>query len=151
MPSEMIYESLCFKAPSTIPNAGYGLFLRPHGVIPKGSHLCLYSARSTTEAEMDAAMSTRDYALRTGKDGLWFDAELDDGNNFARFSNQANVAELLQNVKELSQKDKRPAFEESDWKEIEDRATAMCNVKYKVVARKLILCNTKELPRTRTP
>ena len=151
VPSEMIYESLCFKAPSTIPNAGYGLFLRPHGVIPKGSHLCLYSARSTTEAEMDAAMSTRDYALRTGKDGLWFDAELDDGNNFARFSNQANVAELLQNVKELSQKDKRPAFEESDWKEIEEKATEMCNVKYKVVARKLILCNTKELPRTRTP
>ncbi|CAB3982073.1 Hypothetical predicted protein [Paramuricea clavata] len=69
--------SLCYKAPSTIAGAGFGLFLQPHDTIPQGTHLCLYASRQATAKELQA--SSRDYALMAAN-GCWFDVEVENGN-----------------------------------------------------------------------
>ena len=134
IPSKFHHESQCFKSQSTIAGAGNGLFLRPHGLISKGSHLCIYSAKSTTEDKIDKAKPSRDYAIKSGRAGLWFDAEIENGNNLGRFANQPRVLEMLRHVKHNSTKTTSQEFIESQWKDYEDELMQYCDAKYEVIA-----------------
>ena len=115
VPCRMHFESLCFKARSTIDGAGNGLFLKPHPSIPKGVHLCLYAEKFTSEAEINDIVSSRFYAMYVPRLNAWYDVELETGNNFARFANQLHVQETLESMKRMSASD-MPEVTESDWK-----------------------------------
>ena len=68
-------ETLCFRAKSTIPNAGYGLF---------------------TPEELAQSQSSNMYMLETSKGT--YDAEDATGNNLGRYANQPNVLTALQRI-----------------------------------------------------
>ncbi len=73
--SDQWLEASCFVQKSTIPGAGLGLFIKPHPPIPKRQFVCFYATHSTTEEAMEAASSSRDYAIMAEKGKVWFDAE----------------------------------------------------------------------------
>ncbi len=127
------FESLCFCAKSTIQNAGLGLFLKPRDddeTIAKGTHLCMYAVRPSTEQELST--SSRMYVMETNA-GI-FDAEEATGNNLGRYANQLGVLHALEEVKELSQPDK-PQMTSDDWIRIERELDSLASAAYKVVAQ----------------
>ena len=134
--SSMRSESLCYKAPSTIPGAGFGLFLRPHATIAEGTHLCLYAPRPATREEL--RQSWRDYTLMASA-GKWYDAEIETGNNLVRFANMPLVKESLNKVVQLSNKTAHTEFDEHQWKEIEDDILKECDATYKVEKNQLVV------------
>ena len=151
VPTTLHNESLCFKARSTIDDAGFGLFLKPHGLIVHGSHLCIYAERSTNEADMDTSCSSRDYAVETHKRDTWFDAEHEEGNNLGRFVNQPRLLEMLNEIKELSDKRHHAEITQRDWKTVENRLPPYCNAEYKSVGGQLVVCAKGDLQPTRNP
>ena len=115
VPCPLHAEALCFRAKSTLPDAGYGLFLKPHGPIGRGTHLCLYSDQPTTKEDLERAGSSRMYVLEATK-GV-YNAEHETGNNLGRYANQPNVLEALKFVKQLSTKP-QPEMTENNWREV---------------------------------
>lgn len=144
--SSLRYESLCYKATSTIAGAGFGLFLRPHDTITQGSHLCLYASRQATAEELQA--SSRDYALKAAN-GYWFDAQVEDGNNLGRFVNMPGVKEALLKLVDLSRKNTHPQFFERQWKELEDNIVEECDATYKVEKGQLVVVARRDISASR--
>ena len=89
-------ETLCFREKSTIPNAGYGLFLKRHKLVERGTHLCLYSEQPLTPEKLAQSQSSNMYMLETNKGT--YDAEDATGNNLGRYANQPNVLTALQRI-----------------------------------------------------
>lgn len=145
--SEEWLEGSCFVKTSTIPGAGLGLFLKPHRPIPKGQFVCIYALHSTTEEAMDAGGSSRDYAMRTGKANLWFDAERQDGVCLGRFANQKHVYESLLEVRQLSRRTNFAEIREEDWKRINDMDVQWANVAYEQRKDQLVVVAAKDIPR----
>ena len=87
--SKLGWESRCYVHQSTIPNAGRGLFVKPHDhTIDIDSHLCIYAEKSTTLEEIAKNGSSHVYAVYSPRKKRWFDAEHENGNNIGRFANQ---------------------------------------------------------------
>lgn len=144
------FESKCFKAKSSIPNAGHGLFLKQHALIDKGSHLCLYTDHAITEAEINNSGSSRHYAMYIPRKKMWFDAEVENGNNLGRFANQPRVLESLRKIKEKSENG-QPELTEEVWKIVEDEIDGHCNAEYRQVADQLVIVAKKNLDPTNRP
>ena len=144
------WESKCFKSQSSIPEAGNGLFLKPQDGIPRGSHLCLYSDSPTTAEAIQASGSSKVYALSTGRKNIWFDAEMENGNNLGRFANQPGVLEAFFKIKQLSMKPK-PQMTEGDWQNIEKQLDAKCNGEFAVSGNQLVIRAKVDLVKKRSP
>ena len=138
--SNLSAEGLCFSAASTIPGAGKGLFLKPHTkkIISRGQHLCLYAAATTTTDEIEAAGSSKDYAINVPRTNSWYDAEHFDGNNLGRFANQPNVLQSLLSIQGKSTLNS-PPLTESDWTAEENAIDDICNCEFKCEKRQLVL------------
>ena len=145
VPCKLFWESRCYVATSQIPCAGRGLFLTPHSEpIPAGAHLCMYSEKSTTLQEIVANESSQAYAIYISRKKLWFDAELETGNNLGRFANQSHVLEAFEKIRELSTSD-RPPLDEEDWKKVEDELEGSCNSKFDTVGDQLVIKTKHQL------
>lgn len=139
VPSKLYWESKCYVAQSTIPAAGRGLFVQRHkGNIPVGEHLCIYAEQSTTVDKITASGSSRVYAIYSSRKKLWFDAEIETGNNLGRFANQPGVLEALLHVKESSGKD-QPEMSGSDWINIERGLDEKCNAQFEAVGDQMVI------------
>ena len=139
VPCKLFWESRCFVAESTIPDAGRGLFLQPHKeTIEAGTHLCMYAEKSTTIEEIIASGSSRVYSMFTQKKKLWFDGEKETGNNIGRFANQPGVLDALRRIKQLSTIP-MPAMIDCNWKEIETQLDDQCNAQFDNVGDQLVL------------
>ena len=74
----LCWESRCIVAPSTIPDAGCGLFVQPHkNTISINTHLCIYAERSTMLEEVTAGDSSRMYLIHSAKKPSYFNAEIE--------------------------------------------------------------------------
>ena len=141
------FESLCYCDKSTIHNAGFGLFLKPHvETITKGTHLCLYAECPITSAELPR--SNRMYLIQT-KSGT-FDAEKATGNNLGRYANQRSVVPALREVKKLSQLSE-PQMTNDDWLKIERHLDSLANAEYKVVSKQLVLVAKEDFNNSPVP
>ena len=139
VPCKLFWESRCFVAESTIPNAGRGLFLQAHkDDIPVGTHLCMYAERSTTLEEIIASGSSRQYSIFTQKKKRWFDGEKETGNNIGRFANQPGVLDALHRIKQLSTRP-MPAMIDCDWRQIETQLDDQCNAQFDTTGEQLVL------------
>ena len=142
-------ETLCYPATSTIPGAGLGLFVKPHkSTIARGTHLCLYSERASTNLELSQTKSSRMYVVET-RSGI-FDAEIATGNNLGRYANQRGVVEELRRIKELSNKT-RPNMTSDDWLRSEQHLDSLANAEYKVVSKQLVLVAKEDLASSAVP
>ncbi len=148
VPSKLIWESRCLVAPSTIPDAGRGLFVQPHDdTINVDDHLCIYAERSTTQEEATRRGSSRVYLIQSAKSNKWFDADIETGNNIGRFANQPGVMQALCAIKEMSAKDK-PQITDDDWRRIEHDLDELCNARFHVVADQMVLKAKKPFHKT---
>ena len=139
VPSKLYWESRCSVAQSTIQGAGRGLFLQPHeGDIPVGEHLCIYAERSATIEEITASGSSRVYAIYSPRKKLWFDAEIETGNNIGRFANQPGVLEALIHLKELSRK-AYSKISGNDWRNLERSLDEKCNAQFETVGDQMVI------------
>ena len=145
--SDQWLEASCFVRKSTIPGAGLGLFIKPHPPIPKGQFVCLYATHSTTEEAMEAAGSSRDYAIMAEKGKVWFDAEKYDGVCLGRFANQMHVYESLLEACRCSRKTHFNEMREADWKQINDADAQRATLVYEQRKGQMFLVAAKDLPR----
>ena len=148
VPCPLHVEALCFRAKSTLPDAGYGLFLKPHGPIGRGTHLWPYSDQPITEEDLERAGSSRMYAPEASK-GV-YDAEQETGNNLGRYTNQLNVLEVSRFLGQLSTQP-QPEMTENNWNDIEKEIDSSCNADFKVVGKQLVLIGKVDLKRRREP
>ena len=134
VPSPMAWEALCYKAPSTIgKEAGNGLFLKRHYKdIPKGK----------------LSNSSRSYVLSSEVSGahVLYNAELETGNNLARFANQPGVLEALEETVQLSDKNKFPEMNEEDWRNINKIVESHCNAVYSKKGDTMVLLAKDNIP-----
>ena len=148
VPCKLFWESRCYVAQSTIPNAGRGLFLLPHkDTIPVGEHLCLYAENSTTIEQITASGSSHVYAIYAQRKKLWFDSEIETGNNIGRFANQPGILQALSRVRELSTIP-HPPMTDGDWRDIETGLDAKCNAQFDTVGDQLIVKVKQPFPQT---
>ena len=149
--SKLFWESRCYAAKSTIPDAGLGLFVKPHdNTIEVNDHLCLYAEKSTNLEEITDSGSSRIYAMYVPRKRLWFDADVETGNNLGRFANQPGVLEAFTEIKRLSNKD-LPHLTAGDWIKVETVLDEQCNACYDTVCDQLVVKARKQMPKTHKP
>ena len=140
-----IHQSMVFVAESTIPNAGCGLFLRPHSTemyFRARDTLCLYSRETLTEEQIQN-ISNPDYILEV-RDSMFVDASVFHGWNLGRFVNQGG---LLEGLKQLATDFALGHFHLDSAEKV---AESFCNVIYSQkgntvvinVKDKVLHCNT---------
>ncbi|CAB4023003.1 Hypothetical predicted protein, partial [Paramuricea clavata] len=150
-PSTLFWESRCYAAKSTILDAGLGLFIKPHdNTIEVNDHLCLYAENSTNLEKITDSGSSRIYAMYVPRKRLWFDADVETGNNLGRFANQPGVLEAFTEIKRLSNKD-LPHLTAGDWINVEKVLDEQCNACYDTVRDQLVVKARKQMPKTHKP
>ena len=120
-----IHQSMVFVAESTIPNAGCGLFLRPHSTemyFNVGDTLCLYSRETLTEEQV-GVLPNQDYVLDVGE-SRFADASVFHGWNLGRFVNQGG---LLEGLKMLATDFDKQYFRPDSAEKVVE---TFCNVKF---------------------
>lgn len=148
---KLYWETRCYSAESQIRDAGRGLFIKPHKQpIEPGEHLCLYAEKSTTLQEMDGRKSSRVYAMYVPRKKLWFDSEVETGNNLGRFANQRGVLEAFHEIQRLSETP-NPQLTEDDWKKVESYLDEQCNARYDTVGNQLVVKAKRRLEPSKEP
>ena len=140
-----IHQSMVFVAESTIPNAGCGLFLRPHSTemyFNAGDTLCLYSRETLTEEQV-GGLSNQDYVLDVGE-SRFADASVFHGWNLGRFVNQGG---LLEGLKKLATDFDKKYFRPDSAEKVVER---FCNVKFSRNPRNKVSIKVKDRLRCNT-
>ena len=140
-----IHQSMVFVAESTIPNAGCGLFLRPHSTemyFNAGDTLCLYSRETLTEEQV-GGLSNQDYVLDVGE-SRFADASVFHGWILGRFVNQGG---LLEGLKKLATDFDKKYFRPDSAEKVVER---FCNVKFSRNPRNKVSIKVKDRLRCNT-
>ena len=140
-----IHQSMVFVAESTIPNAGCGLFLRPHSTemyFNAGDTLCLYSRETLTEEQV-GGLSNQDYVLDVGE-SRFADASVFHGWNLGWFVNQGG---LLEGLKKLATDFDKKYFRPDSAEKVVER---FCNVKFSRNPRNKVSIKVKDRLRCST-
>ena len=101
-----------------------------------------------SEEEVDTSNSSQSYLLSSEVPGghVLYDAEIDTGNNLARFANQPMVLEALKETVQLSDKNVFPEMTDEDWRNINKMVESHCNAVYSRKGNTLMLLAKDNIP-----
>ena len=147
--TENLNECHLMVARSTIPGAGYGLFVRPrshHGerrvVIPKGRRICWYSKRALLPGSPDP--ENTDYLLEVsrGSHPQRFDAPFYDGFNLGRYINQGG---LIEGLKHMVQSSDKQRGQNMNQREVTNEVAKHVNCTYRCTRGSLEIISSKDI------
>ena len=144
--SKETLESLVYVAPSTVSNAGNGLFLKGRMFdIAPGRYLCEYTTVWHASRDISGLIGHRDYLVDVGP--ITYDGEEFTGINYGRYVNDLGLMDTIQFAVANAKRSVSPVF---PYEQVMARSKAAANCTYRVEwsgqSRRLVVIAKKTIP-----